>query len=206
MAKKIIIDVEVNGRMQKAAVDAKKLKDQLDGVQTSAHTADRRLKGAAQASANGTKNFSKMAQGITGGLVPAYATLAANIFAVSAAFNFLKRAGDFKLLEAAQSSYFASTGTNLVAITNRLSTASNGFLKYEEAAQAAAIGAAKGFTVNDLEGLAEGALRASAALVLAAISAKGKSIVSRVYHCDRGYEKFEDKLKRISVNIKRISS
>ena len=49
-------------------------------------------------------------------------------------------------------------------------------------------------------------LRASAALVLAAISAKGKSIVSRVYHCDRGYEKFEDKLKRIGVNIKRISS
>lgn len=186
MAKKIIIDVEVNGRMQKAAVDAKKLKDQLDGVQTSAHTADRRLKGAAQASANGTKNFSKMAQGITGGLVPAYATLAANIFAVSAAFNFLKRAGDFKLLEAAQSSYFASTGTNLVAISNRLSTASNGFLKYEEAAQAAAIGAAKGFTVNDLEGLAQGALRASAAL--------GRSYQDTFDRLIRGVSKAEPEL------------
>ena len=186
MAKKIVIDIEVNGKMQKAAVDAKKLKDQLDGVQTSAHTADRRLKGASQQSANGTKNFSKMAQGITGGLVPAYATLAANIFAVSAAFNFLKRAGDFKLLEAAQSSYAASTGTNLVAITNRLSAASNGFLKYEEAAQAAAIGAAKGFTVNDLEGLAEGALRASAAL--------GRSYQDTFDRLIRGVSKAEPEL------------
>ena len=41
-------------------------------------------------------------------------------------------------------------------------------------------------------------LRASAALVLAAISANGTSIVSRVYHCDRGYENFEKKLKKKS--------
>jgi UDP-N-acetylglucosamine 1-carboxyvinyltransferase len=48
-------------------------------------------------------------------------------------------------------------------------------------------------------------LRASAALVLAAISAKGSSIVSRVYHCDRGYEKFENKLKKIGAKIRRVS-
>ncbi len=48
-------------------------------------------------------------------------------------------------------------------------------------------------------------LRASAALVLAAISAKGTSIVSRVYHCDRGYENIEKKLKKIGAKIKRIS-
>jgi UDP-N-acetylglucosamine 1-carboxyvinyltransferase len=48
-------------------------------------------------------------------------------------------------------------------------------------------------------------LRASAALVLAGIAAKGETIVSRVYHLDRGYEKFENKLKKIGVKIKRIS-
>ena len=48
-------------------------------------------------------------------------------------------------------------------------------------------------------------LRASAALVLAAISAKGTSIVSRVYHCDRGYENIEKKLKKIGAKIKRVS-
>ncbi len=47
-------------------------------------------------------------------------------------------------------------------------------------------------------------LRASAALVLAAIAAKGESIVSRVYHIDRGYEKIEDKLRKIGAKIKRI--
>ena len=48
-------------------------------------------------------------------------------------------------------------------------------------------------------------LRASAALVLAAISAKGTSIVSRVYHCDRGYEDIEKKLTKIGAKIRRIN-
>ena len=48
-------------------------------------------------------------------------------------------------------------------------------------------------------------LRASAALVLAAISAKGTSCVSRVYHCDRGYENIEKKLKKIGARIRRVN-
>ena len=48
-------------------------------------------------------------------------------------------------------------------------------------------------------------LRASAALVLAAIVANGKSIINRIYHLDRGYEKIEKKLRKIGANIKRIS-
>ena len=47
-------------------------------------------------------------------------------------------------------------------------------------------------------------LRASVALVLAAMVANGKSIVERVYHLDRGYENIEDKLKKIGVKIKRL--
>ena len=47
-------------------------------------------------------------------------------------------------------------------------------------------------------------LRASAALVLAGIVSKGNTIVSRIYHCDRGYENFENKLKKIGVKIKRL--
>ena len=48
-------------------------------------------------------------------------------------------------------------------------------------------------------------LRASAALILAGISAKSTPIVSRVYHCDRGYEKIENKLKKIGANIRRLN-
>ncbi len=47
-------------------------------------------------------------------------------------------------------------------------------------------------------------LRASAALVLAGIISKGNTVVTRVYHCDRGYENFENKLKKIGVKIKRL--
>ena len=44
-------------------------------------------------------------------------------------------------------------------------------------------------------------LRASAALVLAGIVSKGKTIVTRVYHCDRGYENFENKLKYFKTEV-----
>ena len=47
-------------------------------------------------------------------------------------------------------------------------------------------------------------LRASVALVLAAIVAKGQSTINRIYHLDRGYEKIENKLKKIGVKIKRL--
>ncbi len=47
-------------------------------------------------------------------------------------------------------------------------------------------------------------LRASIALVLAAITAEGVSQVDRVYHLDRGAENFENKLKKIGVKIKRL--
>ena len=47
-------------------------------------------------------------------------------------------------------------------------------------------------------------LRASVALVLAAIVANGKSTINRIYHLDRGYENIENKLKKIGVKIKRI--
>ena len=47
-------------------------------------------------------------------------------------------------------------------------------------------------------------LRASVALVLAAMVSKGKSAINRIYHLDRGYEKLENKLKKIGVKIKRL--
>ncbi|BDU51165.1 UDP-N-acetylglucosamine 1-carboxyvinyltransferase [Haliovirga abyssi] len=47
-------------------------------------------------------------------------------------------------------------------------------------------------------------LRAGASLVLAALAAKGETIINRVYHIDRGYEKFEEKLKKIGADIERI--
>jgi len=47
-------------------------------------------------------------------------------------------------------------------------------------------------------------LRASAALVLAGMIAKGKTQILRVYHIDRGYEKIEEKLNRVGAQIERV--
>jgi UDP-N-acetylglucosamine 1-carboxyvinyltransferase len=47
-------------------------------------------------------------------------------------------------------------------------------------------------------------LRASASLVLAALAAKGETVIDRVYHIDRGYEKIEEKLARAGAQIERV--
>ena len=48
-------------------------------------------------------------------------------------------------------------------------------------------------------------LRASVSLILAALASKGRSVINRIYHLDRGYENIEKKLKGVGVKIKRIS-
>ena len=48
-------------------------------------------------------------------------------------------------------------------------------------------------------------LRASVALVLAAIVATGSSTINRIYHLDRGYENIENKLRKVGVNIRRVN-
>ena len=47
-------------------------------------------------------------------------------------------------------------------------------------------------------------LRASVSLILAALVAKGKSVINRIYHLDRGYEDIEIKLKKLGAKIRRI--
>ena len=49
-------------------------------------------------------------------------------------------------------------------------------------------------------------LRASAALVIAALAADGESTVDRIYHLDRGYEKMEQKLSSLGAKIKRVKA
>ena len=48
-------------------------------------------------------------------------------------------------------------------------------------------------------------LRASVSLILAALNAKGKSVINRIYHLDRGYENIEKKLKKVGAKIRRVN-
>jgi UDP-N-acetylglucosamine 1-carboxyvinyltransferase len=47
-------------------------------------------------------------------------------------------------------------------------------------------------------------LRASVSLVIAALAARGETVVNRVYHLDRGFERLEQKLSACGANVRRI--
>jgi len=184
--KKIEIDIVVNGKMQKATVQAEKLNKALDSTAKGAQNTDRRLKGTAGASSNTTKNFSKMAQGINGGLVPAYATLAANLFAVSAAFNFLKNAGNLVALQEGQIAYASATGVALRSLSNDIIAATDAQVTFTDASQAAAIGTAAGLQADQLGKLAEGAKNVSILL--------GRDVTDSFNRLIRGVTKAEPEL------------
>ena len=48
-------------------------------------------------------------------------------------------------------------------------------------------------------------LRASVSLILAALTAKGKSVINRIYHLDRGYENIEKKLRKVGAKVRRVN-
>jgi len=48
-------------------------------------------------------------------------------------------------------------------------------------------------------------LRASASLVIAGLAAEGETLIDRVYHIDRGYERIEEKLTRVGARIRRVT-
>ena len=47
-------------------------------------------------------------------------------------------------------------------------------------------------------------LRASASLVIAGLVAQGETLIERIYHLDRGYERIEEKLTRLGANVRRV--
>jgi len=166
MAKnKVVVDVVVDdkGTTKKVGLQAKKTSKNLNSLSGSARTADRNLKGAAQASSNGTKNFSKMAQGV-GGLVGVYATLAAQAFALSAAFEFLKKVGDLRVLKESQVAFASTTGIAIKSLSAEIRVAADGMLNFEEASKSAAIGLTSGLGSSQLLKLAEGAAAVSKVL------------------------------------------
>ena len=183
---KVSIIVDDDGTMRLTERSAQKLGAGLDKVGKSARNTDRQLKGAAQASSNSTKNFSKQAQGISGGLVPAYATLAAQIFAVSAAFSFLKSAGSLEQLKAGQEAYFSATGQSTRQLTQNIIEATNAQLSFTDAAQAASIGLASGLNAEQVTRLGKAASEVSQIL--------GRDLTDSFNRLVRGVTKAEPEL------------
>ena len=161
----VYLDVVVDdkGTTRRIAVDTNRLADAMGRTARNTAEADRNMKGAAQASSNATKNFSKMSQGM-GGLVAAYATIAAQVFALSAAYQFLLQAADFRILIEGQKALTEQTGVGYASITKSIQAATDAQLGYKQAAQAAAIGTAAGLSATMLKDIASYSQTISAVL------------------------------------------
>lgn len=121
-------------------------------------------KGLGQAGLSGAKGFSKQAGAITGGLVPAYAVLAANIFAITAAFTALKNAAQVQVLEEGFARLGNTVGRTSDLMASRLKDITDGAISTEQALRTAASGFSAGFSIGEMEGLAKIAKGASIAL------------------------------------------
>ena len=152
----------------------KGLADQIDKTNKSTKQLDKtqeknygRQKQGLIQTANGTKNFSKLSQTIgsgSSGLVGAYATLAANVFAASAAFNALRQAAAFSQLTEGFTFMANEAGRTTSVVVDRLKEITGQALSTREALESASLALSAGFKTDELETLAKVARGASLAL------------------------------------------
>lgn len=117
--------------------------------------------------ANSTRSFSKLAQTIgdgNNGLVGAYAGLAANAFAVAAAFNVLNNAAQAQSVLEGLTVQGEKAGKTLTVLSAKLKSITRDAISSTEAMQAVTLGAAAGITSEDLEKITQVATDASLAL------------------------------------------
>ena len=182
---KIDIDVDDNGTTKKVGLDAKKTGKGLDDVANSSRNAQKGIKGVAGTASAGGKNFAGMSRGM-GGLVGAYAAFAAQMFALTAAFGFLKRAGDLSVMQAGQVTYASATGVAMRTLTSDIIAATGAQITFRDAAGAVAIGTAAGVTTDQLKRLGKAAKDTSAVL--------GRDVTDSFNRLIRGVTKAEPEL------------
>jgi hypothetical protein len=174
---------------KKNTKEKKKNKKSTDDSTKAGDRYSKGQKGVAGATNNSTKAFSKMRNAIGGqggGLVAAYATLAANVFAISAAFGVLQRAAAVEQLEKGITSLGQSSGIAMRSLSNGLKEATGNAIALEEAMRSTAMVIGAGFDSSTLERLGEVARSASIAL--------GRDTADSLARLTRGAVKLEPEL------------
>lgn len=128
----------------------------------SANKLKRNLEGVGKAGLSSGKAFARQAQGM-GGLVQAYATVAANVFALSSAFLVLQRNADLQIMIKASSDLSASTGINFTRVAQSMKEVTLGALSMKEAMQSANLAIASGLDAQQVRELSEVATKAAQA-------------------------------------------
>lgn len=167
---KLTLKVDDNGSLAIVAKEAKSAAGATDKLAKSSEKLNRTRnnynkveKGVGQAGLSTAKGFSKQASTISGGLVPAYAVLAANIFAITAAFNALSRVASLETLRQGLVETGLVAGQNLPAVARGLQEITDLALSAEDAMRSTALAVSAGFSTDQLEQLtrvAQGAAKA----------------------------------------------
>ena len=159
--------------VQKQTDKLTKSQDQLSGstkkLTKNQGTQYTRTKQGVIQTANSTKNFSKMQQSIdggggAGGLVRAYALLAANVFALSAAFGILSRAAQVDTLIESMEVLEVTTGRSIKNVARDLQEASGFGLDFAAAMRSVSLATSAGFGAEQIGQLGEVARNAAVSL------------------------------------------
>jgi len=137
---------KVSVKHKKASQTANKLKRNLEGV--------------AQRAGSTAKDFSRMQQGM-GGLVQAYATVAANVFALSSAFLVLRRAADLSSMMKSAENFSNRFGVSVERINRQMQEASGGALDFAEALPTINKAVSAGVGIEQMEELTKAATKAA---------------------------------------------
>ena len=153
-------------KAKKAAKATEDIQKATDKTKKSRDRYNKGEKGVAGATSNSTKAFSKMRNSMTGssGLVSAYAILASNVFAATAAFNALRRAAQIEQLEQGLRLVGAAAGQNLPDIAQGLKDITDNAISSEQAMRSTALAVSSGFRSDQLRDLTKVAKGASLAL------------------------------------------
>ena len=193
--KKIVIEVDDKGNLKQTKKKIDALNKSTQKASKSSREYDRNMKGLSRQSSNSSKNFSKQAQGMQGILVPAYAEVAARVFALTAAFNALSRAANFSLLIKGQQEYAKMTGKDMGNIAKQVQKASKFMLDFKEASTSVALATTAGLGTGQIVKMTKAAVDSSTAL--------GRSMTDTMDRLTRGIVKAEPEiLDEIGVIIR----
>ena len=178
--------VKEDGSLEKVAQKANKAAAATDKATKASAGHNKVQKGVAQTGLSSAKSFSKMSSSIEGGLVPAYATLAAHVFAVTAAFGILSRSQAVKQLNEGLLFTGRAAGENLTIVTKNLREITENAVSSADAMRALAVGVSAGFSEGQMEGLTKVAKGASLAL--------GRDMTDALDRLVRGAAKLEPEI------------
>lgn len=193
------VEIQVKGKnirgtkkeLDQLAVSQRKASQGNQKLANSNISADRGLKGTANMSSNVSKNFSKMQQGLeggggSGGLVRAYALLAANVFALTAAFGILSRSAQVDTLTQSIERLEVVSGKGIKSVARDLQEAAGFGLSFAESLRSVSLATSAGFGGPEIERLGNVAKNAAISL--------GRNLPDALDRIFRGVIKVEPEL------------